>query len=90
MKRSVTKRSLIIAGHKTSISVEDPFWKALQDIAAAKGITVSELVAHIDRDRQQRNLSSHIRLFVLAYYQSQVAALGATDQTVSSPTSPTR
>ena len=66
------KRSIVIAGHQTSISIEEPFWKGLREIAAAKDMTLSELVASIDKDRQRNNLSSHIRLYVLEYYQTKV------------------
>jgi predicted DNA-binding ribbon-helix-helix protein len=65
----VVKRSIVIASHKTSISLEDAFWAALKRIAQADGFTLSELVATIDKDRQHSNLSSAIRLFVLAYFQ---------------------
>ena len=80
------KRSIIIAGHKTSISVEDAFWNSLREIAAVKEMTLSELVASIDKDRQQNNLSSHIRLFVLEHYRAQAAKLNEAEQTTSSTT----
>ena len=75
------KRSIVIAGHKTSISLEDAFWKSLREIAMGKQMTLSELVASIDKDRQHSNLSSHIRLFVLEYYRAQAATLNAVEQT---------
>ena len=78
MKSPVVKRSIVIAGHKTSVSLEDAFWKALKDIAIGRGITLSDLVASIDADRRHGNLSSAIRLFVLGYYQSQSGAGVAT------------
>jgi predicted DNA-binding ribbon-helix-helix protein len=71
MKSPVVKRSIVIAGHKTSISLEDAFWKALKDIAIARRATLSDLVASIDAERQHGNLSSAIRLFVLDHYQSK-------------------
>jgi predicted DNA-binding ribbon-helix-helix protein len=71
MKSPVVKRSIVIAGHKTSISLEDAFWKALKDIAIARHATLSDLVASIDSERQHGNLSSAIRLFVLDHYQSK-------------------
>ena len=70
MKSPVVKRSIVIAGHKTSVSLEDAFWSGLKDIAAARNMTLSELVASIDTDRRQGNLSSAIRLFVLHYYRA--------------------
>jgi predicted DNA-binding ribbon-helix-helix protein len=71
MKSPVVKRSIVIAGHKTSISLEDAFWKALKDIAIARHATLSDLVASIDQERQHGNLSSAIRLFVLDHYQAK-------------------
>jgi predicted DNA-binding ribbon-helix-helix protein len=71
MKSPVVKRSIVIAGHKTSVSLEDAFWKGLKEIAAARNVTLSDLVATIDGGRRQGNLSSAIRLFVLDYYRSQ-------------------
>ena len=64
---AVVKRSIVIASHKTSISLEEPFWKALKDIAAARGATLSDLVAAIDKGRGGGNLSSAIRLYVLEH-----------------------
>ena len=74
MKSPVVKRSIVITGHKTSVSLEDAFWSGLKDIAASRNMTLSELVASIDTDRRQGNLSSAIRLFVLDHYRSQLAA----------------
>lgn len=73
MKSPVVKRSIVIAGHKTSVSLEDAFWKGLKEIAGGRDLTLSDLVATIDTDRQHGNLSSAIRLFVLDHYRSQVA-----------------
>jgi predicted DNA-binding ribbon-helix-helix protein len=60
----------VIGGHKTSVSLEDAFWQGLKQIATGRGMTLSELVATIDGERRQGNLSSAIRLFVLDYYRS--------------------
>jgi predicted DNA-binding ribbon-helix-helix protein len=65
MKSAVTKRSAVIAGHKTSISLEDAFWSALKAIAAERNLKVGQLLAAIDTQRQTGNLSSALRLFVL-------------------------
>jgi predicted DNA-binding ribbon-helix-helix protein len=73
MKSPVVKRSIVIAGHKTSVSLEDAFWKGLKDIAGGRDMTLSELVAAIDSERRHGNLSSAIRLFVLDHYRSQSA-----------------
>jgi predicted DNA-binding ribbon-helix-helix protein len=72
MKSPVVKRSIVIAGHKTSVSLEDAFWKALKEIAGARELTLSDLVASIDTDRRHGNLSSAIRLFVLDHYRAQL------------------
>jgi predicted DNA-binding ribbon-helix-helix protein len=73
MKSTVVKRSIILSGHKTSVSLEDAFWKGLKDIAKARRVTLSDLVGGIDTDREQANLSSAIRLFVLNHYQARAA-----------------
>lgn len=65
MKSSIVKRSVVIGGHKTGVSLEDVFWRDLKEIAHAQHATLSRMVAEIDKTRQQGNLSSAIRLFVL-------------------------
>ena len=65
MSGGLEKRSVTVAGHRTSVSLEAPFWTALREIAATRGLAVSALIAEIDRGRSG-NLSSAIRLFVLA------------------------
>ena len=72
MKSPVVKRSIVIAGHKTSVSLEDAFWKCLKEIASGRDMTLSDLVATIDTDRLHGNLSSAIRLFVLDFYRAQI------------------
>jgi len=72
MKSPVVKRSIVIAGHKTSVSLEDAFWKGLKEIAGHREATLSDLVASIDTDRRHGNLSSAIRLFVLDHYRGRV------------------
>jgi len=71
MKSRISKRSIVIAGHKTSVSLEDEFWDSLKDIAKERGMTLGALIAAIDADRQHSNLSSAIRLFVLGVYRDQ-------------------
>jgi predicted DNA-binding ribbon-helix-helix protein len=73
MKSTVVKRSIILAGHKTSVSLEDAFWRGLKDIATKRRMTMSDLISSIDLDRQQGNLSSALRLFVLNHYQARAA-----------------
>ncbi len=72
MKSPVVKRSIVIAGHKTSVSLEDAFWKGLKEIANGRDMTLSDLVATIDTERRHGNLSSAIRLFVLDHYRGQI------------------
>jgi predicted DNA-binding ribbon-helix-helix protein len=67
----VAKRSVVIDSHKTSISLEDAFWKALHDIAQVQSITLSCLISSINTERQHPNLSSALRLFILNYYLSR-------------------
>ena len=85
MKSPVVKRSIVITGHKTSVSLEDAFWSGLKDIAAARNVTLSELVASIDADRRQGNLSSAIRLFVLDFYRTQSGGTGAREGETRAP-----
>jgi predicted DNA-binding ribbon-helix-helix protein len=73
MKSPVVKRSIVIAGHKTSVSLEDAFWKGLKEIASGRDMTLSDLVAAIDSERQHGNLSSAIRLYVLDFYRNQLS-----------------
>ena len=68
----VIKRSIVVSGHKTSVSLEDAFWNALKEIAKGRNVTLSDLVATIDSGRQHDNLSSTIRLFVLEVYRKQL------------------
>jgi predicted DNA-binding ribbon-helix-helix protein len=68
---SVVKRSLSIRGHRTSVSLEDPFWSALKDMAEADGRSLMSLVADIDARRGADNLSSAIRCHVLAHYRGK-------------------
>jgi predicted DNA-binding ribbon-helix-helix protein len=77
MKSPIVKRSIVIAGHKTSVSLEDAFWKGLKDIALGRDLTLSEMVGTIDAGRAQGNLSSALRLFVLDHYRAQIST--ATD-----------
>jgi predicted DNA-binding ribbon-helix-helix protein len=72
MKSQVVKRSIVIAGHKTSVSLEDAFWNGLKEIAASRDMALSDLVAAIDSARHHGNLSSAIRLYVLGVYRSQL------------------
>ena len=72
MKSPVVKRSIVVGGHKTSVSLEEAFWNGMKEISGLRDMTLSELVGEIDSNRQQGNLSSAIRLFVLNFYREQV------------------
>ena len=73
MQRSpVVKRSIVVADHKTSVSLEDEFWKGLKEIAALRLTNLSGLVSKIDSQREHGNLSSAIRIFVLNFYRSRM------------------
>jgi predicted DNA-binding ribbon-helix-helix protein len=61
----VVKHSVVIAGHRTSISLEDAFWIALKEIAAGEGVSLAALVARMDASRGDANLSSALRVFAL-------------------------
>jgi len=67
MKSSVLKRSVVVGGHKTSVSLEDQFWQQLKELATAKRMTLSQLIAQIDEERERSNLSSAIRVYVLEH-----------------------
>ena len=69
---AVIKRSLTVSGHRTSISLEDAFWSGLRGIAAERGLSVAALVAEVDRGRGLSNLSSALRVFVLARFRGTI------------------
>ena len=68
-KSGPRKRSVLIAGHATSLTLEEPFWRDLAEIAARRGVSLNALIASIDVDRRS-NLSSALRLFIRACYRS--------------------
>jgi predicted DNA-binding ribbon-helix-helix protein len=78
MKSLVVKRSIVIAGHKTSVSLEEPFWQGLKEIAQGQHLTLSTMVGDIDTRRRQGNLSSAIRLFVLDSVRGRASGLNGT------------
>jgi predicted DNA-binding ribbon-helix-helix protein len=73
MKSSVVKRSIVIAGHKTSVSLEDAFWNSFKEIADQQHLSLSDLAAAVDVERQHANMSSAIRLFVLGFYRDRLS-----------------
>jgi predicted DNA-binding ribbon-helix-helix protein len=70
MKSGIRKRSIAIAGHKTSISLEPEFWNCVKEIAKERLMTLSDLVSEIGAGRAG-NLSSALRVYVLAHYQAE-------------------
>ncbi len=74
-RAGVVKRSLSIAGHATSISLEEPFWHALKALASGRNISLAMLVAEVDGKRGRTNLSSALRVHVLECLMAQAGAL---------------
>lgn len=72
----IRKRSVTLEGHATSVSVEDQYWAELTRMAAEAGISLGALIARIDRERDTANLSSALRLAVLADLKARLAAKG--------------
>ena len=70
MNSTVKKRSIVVGGRKTSISLEDDFWMSLRQIARVRQVTVSDLIASFDAARETSNLSSAIRVFILDHYRA--------------------
>jgi predicted DNA-binding ribbon-helix-helix protein len=77
MKSPVVKHSVVLAGHKTSVSLEDAFWQGLKEIASSRRTSLSDLINSIDIDREHGNFSSTLRLFVLSHYQARAAVAAA-------------
>lgn len=73
MKSVIIKRSIVLNGHKTSVSLENEFWEGLRQIADTQKFKVSALVQRIDRERTNRNLSSAIRIFVFNHFRERLA-----------------
>ena len=80
MKSAIVKHSVVIDGHKTSISQEDAFWCHLRDIARTHDWPVGKLIAEIDEDRVHSNLSSAIRVFVLEYFREKALRAGNSER----------
>ena len=92
MKSLVIKRSVVIAGHKTSVSLEDAFWSGLKEVAVERRMTLSDLVSTLDKQRAHGNLSSALRLLVLDFYRSQVRKGEDSDEMICTivPVTPAR
>lgn len=82
---AVVKRSVVVGGHKTSVSLEDAFWTSLKDIATRRGLTLSTQIDVIDRTRKTGNLSSAIRLFVLDHFRNRALSTMFIGERVMSP-----
>jgi predicted DNA-binding ribbon-helix-helix protein len=89
MQSPVVKRSIVIGGHKTSVSLEDEFWNGLKQVAASRSLTLSELVGTIDLNRKNANLSSTLRLFLLDHYRAQASGDESLSRTRSEATAHT-
>jgi len=86
MKSLIVKRSVVLDGQKTSLTLEDAFWAEIKEIARIQNVTVSRVVAEIDATRKHSNLSTAIRVYVLEHLQEQgrrtsIAPLGINSQT---------
>jgi predicted DNA-binding ribbon-helix-helix protein len=75
------KRSFTIAGHRTSISIEAPFWDALRQAAEARRTTVAAIVAAIDKERGASGLSSAVRVWVLDFFRNPRAGSASDTET---------
>jgi predicted DNA-binding ribbon-helix-helix protein len=88
VKSTILKRSIVVTGHKTSVSLEDAFWNDLKRIASQRKETLSHLIEQIDTRRDRGNLSSAIRLFVLDFYLAQIAEIGRLKHSSDIPIAP--
>jgi predicted DNA-binding ribbon-helix-helix protein len=68
MPSSVIKHSIVVAGHKTSVSLEDCFWNGLKEIARCRDLSLSNLVSTVEVERAETNLSSALRVFVFQHF----------------------
>jgi predicted DNA-binding ribbon-helix-helix protein len=75
MGAGIVKRSVSIAGHRTSVSLEEPFWEVLREIAGRDASSVQALIGRIDAERGEQNLSSAIRVFVLTRLRQAASRL---------------
>jgi predicted DNA-binding ribbon-helix-helix protein len=73
MKSAIVKRSVVLDGHKTSVSLENEFWEGLRDIAERQKTNLSNLVRQVDHGRNSGNLSSAIRVYVFNHFRAQAS-----------------
>jgi predicted DNA-binding ribbon-helix-helix protein len=85
VKSAITKRSVVIGGHKTSVSLEQPFWDVVREIAGAERTSVSAVLRRIDAAREQSNLSSAVRVFALEHVRALAAQLEPPEARAPSP-----
>jgi predicted DNA-binding ribbon-helix-helix protein len=85
MKSAIVKRSVVIAGQKTSVSLEDSFWAALKEVARKQEMPLCELITGIDAQRTAGNLSSAIRLFVLNHFRDLALRINAARAAAAQP-----
>ena len=79
MKSPVVKRSIVVAGHKTSVSLEEEFWNSMKEISSTRDITRADLVSEIDKARRQGSLSSASRLYVLDHFRNRARSVSSLD-----------
>lgn len=79
------KRSFSIKGHRTSLSLEEPFWAALKEIAASDDRSLADIVGNIDAQRGDTGLSSAVRLYVLERFRQAASISGASEEALHSP-----
>ena len=72
----IKKHSIIVDGHKTSVSLEDEFWECLRKIADSRRMAMSHLITDIDAKRKCSNLSSAVRMFILQHYRDELELRG--------------
>ncbi len=80
MKSTIIKRSIVLKGHKTSVSLEAEFWEGLREIACAQKINLTTLAQQIDQGRNGGNFSSAIRVYVFNHLRGQIAGLQTSQQ----------
>lgn len=73
MNSAIIKRSVVVAGKKTSVSLEDTFWLALKEIAAQKKLSLGQLLDAIADGRDNANMSSAVRQYVMQHFYSMAA-----------------
>jgi predicted DNA-binding ribbon-helix-helix protein len=85
MKSVIIKRSIVLNGHKTSVSLENEFWEGLRQIADGQQLKISALVQRIDNERTNRNLSSAIRIFVFSHFRERLSTGRAASSVTTAP-----